>query len=245
MKRPTSFSSVARLLALCAAPLPLAAQVVLTSWTPNMAIPDGDASGLIDSRTVSLAPSQTITDLKVHLTIAGTGEGAFNGDYFVSLQHDSGYTVLLNRAGSRAGRPAGYGDNGFSDVVFADSAPGGDVHVYRQTLGGSHLSALTDGLGMALPLTASWSPDGRTADPSLVRDTSPRQAMLDSFRGLPASGQWTLFIADLSGGGTGQLAGWGLEMHVTPVPEPGFTAVATGGLLLGWLAWRRFFTDGR
>lgn len=39
-----------------------------------------------------------------------------------------------------------------------------------------------------------------------------------SYNGLNPNGTWTLFIADLSGGGQSQLVSW--ELDITAVPEP-------------------------
>jgi hypothetical protein len=42
---------------------------------------------------------------------------------------------------------------------------------------------------------------------------------LASFNGLAADGTWTLFIADLSGGGVTTVSDWGLQMDIVAVPE--------------------------
>jgi subtilisin-like proprotein convertase family protein len=55
------------------------------------------------------------------------------------------------------------------------------------------------------------------------------------FNSMVPNGQWTLFIADLSAGGTSTLVSWGLT--VVTVPEPQTWAMVAGGL--GMLALRR------
>jgi subtilisin-like proprotein convertase family protein len=88
---------------------------VVVGWSGlNVAIPDGDLSGVADTHTVSGVSGTAIGSLTVTLNIAGTGDGAFNGDLFVALMHDGGYSVLLNRSGRSDANPAGYGDNGYS-----------------------------------------------------------------------------------------------------------------------------------
>jgi hypothetical protein len=86
-------------------------------------------------------------------------------------------------------------------------------------------------------LTGAWSPDARTTDPSTVLDSSARNAYLSSFQNLPVNGKWTLFVTDLSSGGSQALTGWG--MQITPVPEPSFYAELTAVTLLGFAFWRK------
>ena len=73
--------------------------------------------------------------------------------------------------------------------------------------------------------------DGRAIDPQStpsVFDAASTGANLSLFNNLVANGQWTLFIADLSGGGQSTLVSWGLT--VVTVPEPQTWAMAIGGL---------------
>ena len=80
-----------------------AVEYTFTYENINTAIPELNPSGLTDVRTVSAGPGLTIVDVDVSLTISGTGFGGFNGDLFVTLEHETGYAVLLNRPGSRDG----------------------------------------------------------------------------------------------------------------------------------------------
>jgi subtilisin-like proprotein convertase family protein len=141
-----------------------------------------------------------LTDVNVTLKINGT----FNGDLYAYLVHRSGFSVLLNRVGKRAGDPLGYSDDGV-DIKLDDQAAS-DVHVYRLAISGNHTTPLVG------PLTGSWKPDGRLVDPDLVLDTDPRTELLSSFNGENPTGDWTLFVADLSAGDVSTLVSWGLEL---------------------------------
>ncbi|MCX6880646.1 MAG: proprotein convertase P-domain-containing protein, partial [Verrucomicrobia bacterium] len=75
----------------------------------------------------------------------------------------------------------------------------------------------------------TYQPDARAADPDLVTDTSPRSLYLSGFTGQVADGNWTLFVADLSGGEVATLDNWSLSLTV--VPEPGVALLGGLGLL--------------
>jgi subtilisin-like proprotein convertase family protein len=184
-------------LILAAGLFPAQAQITEThTFTTNRVVPDGNAAGLMEERTIA-SDIANIASVKVRLQV--TGE--FNGDLFAYLRHGSGFTVLLNRTGRSLTNSAGYADSGL-DVTFDANAANGDIHVYRETL--------TPSAGS--PLTGIWEPDGRIADPSTVTNESPRTATLASFQGLNAAGAWTLYIADVESGGTNLLTGWELEI---------------------------------
>ena len=186
-----------------AAVLPASAVIVTESATynPNLLIPDGSTVGVVDSR-IFTSQITSITNVRVSLSIAGTpGTGdAFNGDFYVTLAHSSGFAVLLNRTGRTALDPYGYSDSGF-DVTFDDAGAFADIHNYQLTL--------NPGGGA---LTGTWGSDGRDVNPNAVLDTTPRIARLDSFNGLDASGEWNLFVADVESLGTGRLVSWKLEV---------------------------------
>lgn len=190
----------------------------------NRVVPDGDAAGLVDQRSVSTSLT-AIGDVNVSLTLSGFGVGGYNGDLYVTLQHGSGFSVLLNRLGARSDNPFGYGDSGLN-VVLDDQASAGDVHVYRMSLNGSHTQPL------GVPLTGTWAPDGRNVDPDLVLDTTARTQLLRNFNDLDPNGDWTLFISDLHDGGQVRLDSWGLTF--VPVPEPKQIALVAGVGLLAW-----------
>lgn len=184
------------LLGAAAMPL-LQAQVTEThTFTGTRAVPDGNASGLHDVRTIASAITN-ISGLKVRLKV--TGE--FNGDLYAYVRHSTGFSVLLNRVGKTAANSAGYDDSGFN-VTFESGAASGDIHLYR--------SVTTPAAGA--PITGTWEPDGRSADPASVTEASTRNALLSSFHGLNAAGEWTLYLADLESGGTHALTEWELEI---------------------------------
>lgn len=208
----------------------LATQAQITSQYDftgiNADIPDANLSGLGNAQTVTSA-EHSIQSLTVTLDIQGTGGGAFNGDYYAYLTHGSGFAVLLNRSGRTSGDASGYADNGYNSVTFADGAANGEIHLYQNTLAPSGNGALT----------GTWAPDGRNVNPTTVLDTTGRTATLSSFAGVDPNGTWTLFIADLGGGGTGRLASWSLS--ITAVPEPTDYGLAAGAALLGLALWRK------
>ena len=180
----------------------LQAQITEThTFTTNRVVPDGNASGLHDVRNVASAIAN-IADVKVKLKVAGE----FNGDLYAYVRHATGFSVLLNRAGKSASNPAGYDDGGFN-VTFSASAANGDIHLYR--------GVTNPATGL---LTGTWQPDGRTADPGAVTDASARTALLSSFNGLGASGEWTLYLVDVESGGTNQLTEWALEITGATYP---------------------------
>ena len=178
----------------------------------NAAIPDGQPAGVSDVQTVASGINQ-IASVAVSLNISGN----FNGDLYCHLQFNNALAVLLNRAGRTAANPFGYDDSGFN-LTLSDTAAAGNIHTYR--------GVLTPDAG--LPLTGTWQPDGRTTSPALVLDTDSALAGLSGFNGMNPNGQWTLFVADLSSGGTSVLNSWGLI--ITAVPEPSVSSLAAFGI---------------
>ena len=191
------------LLLLAAMPAVVRAQTTESyTFTTNRVVPDGDAAGLNDLRTINSAIG-TITSLNVRLKM----DNEYNGDAYAYLRHSSGYVVLLNRVGRSAANPYGYPDSGFN-ITFTSSATNGDIHVYENSL------TPPDGA----PLMGFWQPDGRNADPYIATDTSLRTTSLTNFNGLNAAGTWTLFLADVDAGATNVLTEWGLD--ITGVASP-------------------------
>lgn len=216
--------TAAAFLVLAAAFSPVASAQLTSSFSaaPNLPIPDGSTVGVVSTIQVSGSSILEVTSIQVNLNISG----GFNGDYYAYLVHylpngnPAGIISLLNRTGRTGSNSFGYGDAGFN-VTFANGVPNGDIHLYQQ---------ITNPAGAAL--TGLWEPDGRSADPSIVTDASPRTDSLFSFNGFSADGEWTLFVADVSPLGTGTFVSWGLT--ISGVPEPGTWAV--GVLALGAVA---------
>lgn len=184
-------------------------------------VPDGIGTGVVNVRSVASA-IQEITDLSVSLHLSGGAAPGFtgiNGDLYAYVQHDSGFAVLLNRPGMDGTNPFGYFDPGGINVVFDDLGVNGDVHHYQD----EGIFALSG------PLTGTFQPDGRNIDslfstPAAV-NAAPRVAMLSTFDGLDASGNWTLYVEDMFGDGSQfVLESWSLHItgndSLTTVPEP-------------------------
>jgi hypothetical protein len=87
-------------------------------------------------------------------------------------------------------------------------------------------------------LIGEWGADGRLVDPDDVVDTDVQTAELDVFLNTEANGDWTLFVADLSSGGTAQVNNWSLSVEA--VPEP-YTISLIGVFGVCFLFVRRFF----
>jgi hypothetical protein len=75
----------------------------------------------------------------------------------------------------------------------------------------------------------------------MVLDTTGRTAGLDRFAGHALAGDWTLFVADLSGGNPHRLDRWAVtfDLGLTPLPESGTVAAAAFLALLGAGWWIR------
>jgi hypothetical protein len=169
-------------------------------------IPDGSSAGIQDIRVIS-SEIVELTTVRVRLKILGN----FNGDLYGYIRHTNAQSthiaILVNRPGKTSSDLHGYSDDGL-DVTLADAAAT-DIHNYQV------VSIPPDGS----PLTGVWQPDARFVDPIGVMATSPRSAFLNAFNGLNASGEWTLFLADMDPGATNMLESWGLELvgKVSPV----------------------------
>jgi subtilisin-like proprotein convertase family protein len=162
-------------------------------------IPGGSLTGWSDTRNLVGAPAG-IKDVSVTLNLSG----GWNGDLYAYLVHSCGFAVLLNRVGVGAGNSSGYGTSGMS-VTLNDAAVLGNIHNVS--------TPAPEGI---------YRPDGRNISPlssGAVFDGATPTALLSSFQGLNANGNWKLFIADVSGGDVSTVTSWGLD--IAAVPEPG------------------------
>lgn len=185
----------------------------------NAAIPDNNPSGFQDTQTLS-GFGGGIQSLEIRIAVsAAPSDYAFNGDYYVTLQHATGFAVLLNRVGRTGTSLLGYDDNGFN-ITF--TLGGNDLHLYRN---------FTPGYDSNGALTGTWGVDGRAVDPDVVLDTSPRSDMLANFSGLDPNGTWTIFVADMNQNGNAIFDSWGLNITIIPEPQSLFL-LTLGGLLL-------------
>jgi hypothetical protein len=185
-----------------------AATFDITYDLPSGLIPDGDLNGRADTRQIA-GIQGTITDVSVFLDLEGTGlDGGWIGDLYVSLQHASALSVLINRPGRGPGDAYGSSGNGL-EITLDDDATLGDVHF------------VPDG---SLTILGSWAPDGRDVSPVATLsdfDAAQRTALLGDFGGLPVEGAWTLLVIDASSGGQMELQRWGLQIAYDPlVPTP-------------------------
>lgn len=176
----------------------LQAATTIVDYTVNSSVPDNNPTGLVDARTLTGSTITKITSIEVRLKLSG----GWNGDLYAFLQHDSGFSVLLNRHGKTSGDPIGSGSSGF-DITLSDDAIN-DIHT---SIGASGL------------ITGLFQPDARNVDPDLVTDLDSRTSYLSSFQGLDANGSWTLFVADMSAGDEAMLLGWGMTILGTPEPS--------------------------
>jgi len=197
------------------------------SVTNNAPIPDANPVGVASPLTVS-GMSGSTTNLTVNLNITG----GFTGDLYAYLVSPQGsLVVLLNRVGMSSTNYFGYSDAGFN--ITLDSSSANNIHNYQSA--GGYPGDLSGG-----QLTGIWAPDSRTIDPlsaPSLFNLTPTGNTLAGYDGLNPNGVWTLFIADLSGGGQSTLVSWGLT--VVTVPEPQTWTILGGGLAAGWLMIRR------
>ncbi len=203
------FAACAVMLAPCCAD---AATTLVSSKLVNTVIPDNNSSGL--ASIIAIAGSgQTVDSVDVSIDV----RNGWNGDMYAYLEHNGVISVLLNRPGRTADNPAGAASSGMQ-VTFTDSALA-DIH-----------SAISGNLGANA--SGIYQPDGRSADPGLVTDASPRSLYLSGFSGQAADGAWTLFVADLAGGDVATLNSWSLSISVVPEPSSALLVCAALPLLL-------------
>ncbi len=163
----------------------------------------------------------SLTEVRVGLHLVGRGDGGFASEMYVALNKDLSVTsVLLNQVGVTGANPVGFSYDGWN-VTFADSAPGGDVHLVPQILD---------------VLAGEFMPDGRTAP-----DSTERPAMLDQFVGETGNGAWRLSVADLGLGGTMRLESWSLTLtgEAGPAQVPEAPTWIAGLATVALLAWSR------
>lgn len=195
------------------------------SVTPNLGIPNGSPLGVVQQFTVG-GLYGFITNVSVTLDITG----GFNGDLYAYLLGPQGQlAILLNRPGVTGVNPFGYGNAGMN--LTLDGAAANNIHGY-----GSGYS--TNGSGQ---VTGTWGADGRAISPysaGSVFDSASTLANLSVFNNTMANGVWTLFIADLSGGG-GAANLHNAMLTIMTVPEPQTWAMLVGGLAVFGLLRRR------
>ncbi|MBL9128295.1 MAG: hypothetical protein JNL97_11635 [Verrucomicrobiales bacterium] len=220
---PKTLSS---LVAFLAVRLAASGQIFSVDFEVGASIPDDTSTGIADIRTVRSSGS-SIEGLSVRLELsADPGFSAFLGDLYAYVEHAGTISVLLNRPGRTPGTPWGYPDDRAMEIQFSDGGP--DIHAYRPI----------EDTPLSVPLLGTFGPDGRASDPAVVLDSDERTLLLDAFDGRSPDGDWTLFVADLSGGGRHRLVGWSLQFELTAIPELP-TWIPAAGLLAGGCFLRR------
>jgi len=158
-----------------------------------------------------------ISMMSVTLNISGGN----NGDLYAYLSYDGAVVTLLNRPGVTGSNPIGSTAAGYSSVLVEDGAA-------------MSLNSATAAAGSPVATGTYYASDGSAA-------------LLGAYGSDSGNGLWTLFVADLSGGGTegdSQLNSWILNINGVNVPEPitwGLVAFG-GGVLLVTLSrrlWKR------
>ena len=198
----------------------LPARAALFSYSGRAySIPDGNFSGVSSTVTVS-GENSSLTDIQVNLNLSG----GLIGDLYGYLSYNGTAVVLLNRVGVGTNNGGtSYGTLGTSLAITLLSS-GTDVHWTSGNLSGNYLA------------------DGRDLDPVSATasfNASGTQNLNASFGGMNPNGVWTLFFADVSGGGgTSMVNGWSLD--ITAVPEPTNIALGIFGVVGAvWGFWRR------
>jgi len=173
------------------------ATLYTTNWTVNASIPDNNYSGWVSSQEVNTMPAGTLAGVAVNLQLSSS----WTGDLYAYLVNDTGFAVLLDRVGTPS--PAfGYGA-GSMTVTLAD----GSSWDGNTILGNIH--------GAGASASGYFNPDNDNAGWA----TTGASGTLGSFVGTSQNGTWTLFVADLSGGGVTTVQSWGLQMDIVAVPE--------------------------
>jgi subtilisin-like proprotein convertase family protein len=189
-------------------------------------IPDANPVGITTIASVS-GVAGYVQNVVVNLNITG----GFNGDLCAYLVDPLGHlSVLLNRPGMGSANPFGNSDAGFN-ITLDDSVGANNIHNYQ-----NYSPSFSSG-----QLTGTWAADGINISPLSTPgafDTAPSVAGLSLFYGDLPSGNWTLFIADLSGGGQSTLVSWGLQIVTVPEPQS-WVLVAAGFAMLALLSYRR------
>jgi len=203
----------------------LATNVSFTS--ANTLIPDGQLTGMAFQTTVS-GLSGTVYDVTVSLDILGGINGAL---YAYLTGPNGGFAVLLNRSGVTGGNSFGNTDAGLN-ITLTDAGSPANIHSYQAD------SPSFNGNGQ---LTGIWAPDGINLNPQsspTMFDAARPTADFSSFTGTSPDGTWTLFVADVVGGGDGTLVNWGLTVVTAPEPQSWIFLAGGAGLLLMLRRWR-------
>jgi subtilisin-like proprotein convertase family protein len=191
---------------------------------------DDNPNGVFSTINVS-GLDGTIVDISVSLNITN----GFNGDLFAYLVGPTGeFAVLLNRVGVGSSNPFGYDGSGF-DVKFTTTATH-NIHFYED---------LAYNLNDGGQLTGTWVADGRNITPDTQIsppasfDSAPTTSTINQYLETIPNGDWTLFVADMSGGFQSTWIDWQLDMVTIPEPATIQFLATFGGLAWAAAWWRR------
>jgi subtilisin-like proprotein convertase family protein len=205
--------------------------------TVGSQIPDGNLNPLQNTLHISsFGSGDTVVADSVRVTV--NISGGYNGDLYGYLVSSSGgFAVLLNRVGVTHDNPLGandFGNNGSGFNVTFVASPTGipDIHTFDP---GRNNAVVNTSVGV----------DGRNINPQTgaFATTPNRTALLSSFNGLTANGDWTLAIADVLSGDIATLDSWRLEFTATP--EPVHLALGIFGALFGVVQAGRYLRRKR
>lgn len=189
------------------------ATIYTTNW--NSGFVNGQL--IPDNNPSGWSDTRTVSTMPVG-TLQGVAvalqlSSGWTGDLYAYLTHSSGFAVLLNQVGT-PGQPFGYGAANWN-LTLADDGFNGGSYADLHTYGGGNLSGST------------WN----------ATDS------LNSFLSTSPNGTWSLFVADLSGGGLTTVQSWSLQMDIAAVPEvetwvAAALAGAFGAFWLNRAIWR-------
>ncbi len=154
-------------------------QLTVSSGAVNVPIPDNNATGA--SHTIMVAPSFTVVDVNVQLTITHT----WVGDLCVTLTHGATTTELIRRPGLSPdtcgpGSCCGCSADNYSGLVLDDEGAGG-------------------------PIESAPCVNNLTSPPAYT----PNQS-LDAYDGDDSAGAWTLSVYDGAGADIGNIVNWSI-----------------------------------
>jgi subtilisin-like proprotein convertase family protein len=191
----------------------------MNGWQNTIHVADLPLSDLISNDTV-----------KVTLNISG----GYNGDLYAYLVHGSGYAVLLNRVGVTG--VAAYDANGSVDFGSAGSGFAVTYEVNPTSIADIHTYLASAGNPV---VSSSVGVDGREINPGGGNFAgSTRTALLTSFNGASADGDYVLYVVDFFAGDQSQVTGWSVSFDTVPEPAT-YLTLALSGALLGFVQFRR------